>query len=386
MKCRHREVQQPLLFDCRSRLRQALSHAHCHLAYDSAMTATPTTRIIAGRYEVTRLLGRGTFGEVYEVVDLHLKQICALKLLETTPFGNWAEAQILRQVHGEFVLPVLNADLAAGRAYVVTELAMHGTVADQIISGVGIPLALATRWTRQACQGVARIHDHRLLHGDIKPENLFLNSRKDALVGDLGLAQLQDENGMVEACGSKPTMAPEVARVGVPGQAVPTTRTYGVGSDVYSLGASLFWMLAGAPPIPTARTNVDVWEAPQPDLWEVAPHVPQGVRDIVNRAIARDPRDRYASPADLDAALGGRTLPPRVWTRVTPHSGHEQCFVGDKSGASQLQVCVSPTGKRTRLNIEVRHTKSDRAVRKAGRTVLRSSLASGLRGTFHACG
>lgn len=349
------------------------------------MTATPTTPIIAGRYEVTRLLGQGSFGEVYEVVDLYLKQVCALKLLAKTPFGSWAEAQILRQVHGEFIVPVLNADLAEGRAFVVTELATLGTVANQIVTGVGIPLAQATRWARQACQGVARLHDHRLLHGDIKPENLFLNSRRDAVVGDLGLAQLLDENGMVEACGSRPTMAPEVARVGVPGQAVPTRRTYGVGSDVYSLGATLFWMLAGAPPVPGAMTNADVWGASQPDLWEVAPHIPKGLRDIVNRAVARNVDDRYASPADLDAALGGRTLPPRVWTRVIPHSGHEQCFVGDKTGASQLQVCAMPTGKRTRMDIEVRHTKTDRAVKQAGRSVSKSSLASGLRGTFRAC-
>lgn len=348
------------------------------------MTATPTSRIIAGRYEVRRPLGKGNFGEVYEVLDLHLKHVCALKLLATTPFGNWAEAQILRQVHGEFILPVLGADLAAGRCYVVTELATHGTVAHQITS-VGIPITLATRWARQACQGVARLHDHRLLHGDIKPENLFLNSRQDALVGDLGLAQLQDSNGMVEACGSKPTMAPEVARVGVPGQAVPTTRTYGVRSDVYSLGATLFWMLAGAPPVPGARTTADVWFASQPDLWLVAPHVSQGLRDIVNKAIARNPSDRYASPADLDAALGGRSLQTRAWTRVNPHSGHEQCFVGDKIGASQVQVCAVPTGKRTRIDIEASHAKSGRAIKKASRNVAKSSLASGLRSTFRAC-
>lgn len=350
------------------------------------MTATPASPIVAGRYEVRRRLGQGAFGEVYEVFDLHLKQVCALKLLATTPFGNWAEAQILRQVHGEFILPVLNADLAAGRAYVVTELATHGTVADQIVNRVGIRIALATRWARQACQGVARLHDHRLLHGDIKPENLFLNAREDSLVGDLGLAQLQDANGMVAACGSTPTMAPEVAQVGVPGMTMPTNRTYGVRSDVYSLGATLFWMLAGAPPVPGAKTNADVWGAPQPDLWEVAPHVPQGVRDIVNRAIARDPSDRYACPADLDAALGGRALQSRVWTRVAPHSGHEQCFVGDKAGASQLEVCAIPTGRRSRIDIEVKHAKTGRTVKKAERSVPRSSLASGLRGAFRACG
>lgn len=323
---------------------------------------------------------------MYEVFDLHLSQVCALKLLSATPFGDWAEAQILRQVHGEYILPVLNADLAAGRAFVVTELATRGTVADQIAAGVGVPIRVAVRWARNACQGVARLHDHSLLHCDIKPENLFLNERQDALVGDLGLAQLQDQAGMVVACGSWPTMAPEVARVGVPGQLVPTSRTYSVRSDVYSLGATLFWMLAGVQPLPGVTSNADVWNAAQPDLWAVAPHVPQGLRDIVNTAIARDPEDRYATPADLDAALGGRTLPVREWTRVVAHAGHEQCFVGDKKGASQLQVCAIPTGRMTQVQIVVSHSGTGRAVNKASRNSSRGGLPAALRSAFNACG
>ena len=350
------------------------------------MTATPAPQIIAGRYEVRKSLGQGSFGEVYEVFDLHLSQVCALKLLRAAPFGHWAEAQILRQVRGEYILPVLNADLAAGRAYVVTELATRGTVADQIEGGVGLPVSVAVRWARQACQGVARLHDLNLLHGDIKPENLFLNERGDALVSDFGLAQLQDAGGMAKACGSKPTMAPEVARVGVSGLLVPTNRTYGVRSDVYSLGASLFWMLAGAQPVPGVATNADVWNASQPDLWPVAPHVPQGLRDIVNKAIAREPGERYASPADLDAALGGRTLPGREWTRVVPHAGHAQCFVGDKKGGSQLKVCAIPTGRMTQVQILTSHAETGRAVNRATRNTTLAKLPAALRSAFSACG
>lgn len=87
----------------------------------------------------------------------------------------------------------------------MTELATHGTVADQITQDVGVPVVTAVRWARQACAGVARIHDHNLLRCDIKPENLFLDERGDVLVGDLGLAQLMDQNGMVHAAGSIPT-------------------------------------------------------------------------------------------------------------------------------------------------------------------------------------
>ncbi|MBP2455161.1 protein kinase domain-containing protein [Mycolicibacterium lutetiense] len=246
----------------------------------------------------------------------------------------------------------------------MANLATNGTIADKIQPGVGIPIATAVRWARQAYQGVARIHDQKLLHRDIKPENLFIDSRQDLLVGDLGLAQLQDENGLADAAGSIPTMAPEVARIGAPGHNPRTARVYGIAADVYSLGATLFWMLAGAQPVPAASSYGDIWKASQPDLWNVAPHVPQGLRDIINKSIARDPVKRYASAAGFDSALGGWSPPPRHWTRIKSHPGHEQCFSGTK-GTSILEVCAIPTGVRTQLIIVACHSASRRAVTKA---------------------
>ncbi|OZC78010.1 hypothetical protein CH251_04975 [Rhodococcus sp. 06-462-5] len=344
----------------------------------------PTAQIVDGRYEIRKALGSGKFGEVYEVFDHYLKESCALKIHKQTVAGPWTEAQILKQLDGEYVLKVLNAGLAGGRPYVVTDLATHGTIADQIDPDVGVPISTAVRWARQACQGVARIHDQKLLHRDIKPENLFINHRQDVLVGDLGLAQLQDANRLADAAGSIPTMAPEVARIGAPGQNPTNLRVYGVAADVYSLGATLFWMFAGAQPVPGASSYGDVWSAPQPDVWDVAPHVPQGLRDIVNKSIARDSVERYASAAALDSALGGRSLPAREWNRVQPHTGHEQCFSGTK-GHSCIEVCAIPTGVRTQLNIIARHAASHRAIKAAQRTVASSGLPAALRSAFHAC-
>lgn len=348
-------------------------------------TNGPAAQVIAGRYEVVKNLGRGNYGEVHEVFDHHLQQTCALKLMkQKSPFGVWAEAEILNRLYGEHILPIRNADLAQGVPYLVTDLATHGTVADQITPDIGLPIAKAVRWARQSCQGLARIHDHRLLHCDLKPENLFLTDRRDVVVGDLGLSQLQDHNGFAQAAGSLLTLAPEVAWVGVPGQQVTDTKTCSVRSDIYSLGATLFWMLAGSQPVPGVKSQSDVWSASQPDLWDVAPHVSQGLRDIVNTAIARDPGHRFLSAAAFDAALGGRTLPVREWTRTVPHPGHEQCYTGTK-GVSRLEVCAVPTGKRTQLSIVVQHAGSGRVVRNAGLTVSRSGLAAGLRSSFRQC-
>lgn len=349
------------------------------------MTAPiPAAQIIAGRYEIRKALGNGNFGEVYEVFDYYLKELCALKIHKQTVAGPWTEAQILKQLDGEYILKVLNADLAAGRPYVVTDLATHGTIANQIEPDIGVPIAIAVRWARQACQGVARIHDHKLLHRDIKPENLFIDHHQNVLVGDLGLAQLQDTNGLADAAGSIPTMAPEVARIGARGQHPTTARVYSIAADVYSLGATLFWMLSGTQPVPGASSFDDVWAARQPDVWDAAPHVPQGLRDIVNKSIARDLAERYPSADALDSALGGRSQATREWTRVQPHNGHEQCFIGTK-GSSCIEVCAIPTGVRTQLKVIAQHAGSRRAVRAAQRTVSRSGLSSALRSSFHSC-
>lgn len=346
------------------------------------MSATPSATIIAGRYSVNRPLGQGSFGEVYEVFDHNLNQVCALKLLRSVPPGVWDEAQVLQQVRGEYVLPVLNADLVSGRAYIVTDLATRGTVGDQITPGVGVPISQAVRWARNACQGVARLHDHKLLHCDIKPENLFLDVREEVLVGDLGLSQLWDDNGLALACGTPETMAPEVASSFAMNASAPC---YSVRSDVYSLGATLFWMLNGCPPLPEGSPMPILVSATRPDLWEVAPHVTRSLRDIVNKAIAHDPAERYATPADLDAALGGRDLPARCWTRVVPHAGHVQCFRGDKTGASQLLACAIPTGTRTQVEIAVTHAGTGRNFRRATRITTRAQLNKALRAAFRAC-
>lgn len=347
------------------------------------MTTPPPPMIIARRYEVLRSLGRGSFGEVYEVRDHHLDTVCALKLLsDVISVGPWSESQLLRGLRGEYILPVLNADVIAGQRYVVTEVMSGGTVEDGIVAGVGMPsVERAVRWARDACQGIARVHDHGLIHGDIKPGNLFLDHRGEVLVGDFGLAQRLDASGAARAVGTPGTMAPEAAAPLVP--LVSSDLTYTVSCDVYSLGATLFWMLAGVPVTSGMSTLRDVATRPRPDLWGFAPHVPRGLRQVVNKAIAFDPSQRQTSASELAAELGRCASRDRAWDRETPHAGHEQCYVGAK-GSSVIEVCVEPDSS-TRVTITARHAGSGRRVRRVERTSTRSTLPASLRSVFRAC-
>lgn len=314
--------------------------------------SVPIGRRLRNRYRVDGYLGGGQNGHVYEVWDTRQNQRAALKLLTTTPFGPWQEAEMLTGLDGKYILPILNADDEAGVPFLVTEVMEHGTLEGKIVSDIGAPVDRSAEWVRQACIGIARVHDRRLLHTDIKAGNLFLDEDDNVLVGDFGLACRMNSAGDGHGAGSPESMAPEVAA----GQ--PTT----VRSDVYSLGATLYYLLAGHWLNPSLK-NLTNWGALQAavaahpaarPIGDVAPHVPIGLRAITMKAVAHDPADRFANPTDFAAALGARTRPRRSWDRDVPCATHTACFTGKRTGASTYKLCAVPTGVRDRHVIEVR--------------------------------
>lgn len=325
----------------------------------NAPAPLPAGRRIHGRYEIVGYLGGGLNGQVYRVIDHHQGQVVALKMMSGThPVGAWEEAAILTGVRGPFIVPVLNADQDAGVPFIVTDVLEEGSLDEHTVPGVGVEVATAARWVHQACTGVSRIHDHRLLHNDIKPANLFLDEDHNALVGDLGLACLMDANGYGHPGGTPSTMAPEVAAAYL-STATPGTRPTSVASDVYSLGATLYELLAGH------ILNPGLVHLSQPDdivraiithqparLMDVAPHVPQGLSQIVMTAVAPGPADRYRNPGEFGAAIANRTRHQRSWDRVPPCTGHTMCFQGTRQGAAVLALCAVPTGSGTRHELQ----------------------------------
>ena len=154
-RCSRRRVE---LSDARETGRRPKSRLLSRLERTVDEVSTP---VIAGRYLVRGLLGRGATGEVYEVLDTYENDIVALKLLTVLPAGGpWAEAQILRGLADPHILPIRNADLASGRPYLVTELATHGSLDQRLgtTGQCGLDVDDVVRWIRQACHGVARAH------------------------------------------------------------------------------------------------------------------------------------------------------------------------------------------------------------------------------------
>jgi serine/threonine protein kinase len=322
--------------------------------------------VIGNRYTVQQQLGEGGGGDVYLVHDAHENDVAVLKLLTTLrPGAEWFEAEALRHLADEHILPIRNADVDSGQRYIVTALAQHGTVEGLIqeTNGCGMDVGRVVTLIRDAGHGIDRAHRARLLHNDIKPLNLFLNGQGECLVGDFGSASLIPAGAMTAVPGgATPAIAaPEVAAgIGTP------AATASVRSDVYSLGATADWCLAGerAYAFPPAtdlqeRFAIVVAGPPPHSLRDRAPHIPLGVARAVERAMSRNPADRFATVLEFAHALGARPAAPRTWQRTNEHAAHIGCWRGEpRDGGSTYILCVEQATRPGRLDITTRHASS----------------------------
>lgn len=345
----------------------------------------PPGHVIANRYEVLAGLGTGGQGEVYRVRD-HLEgDEVALKILDpktTTALGTWAEARILRRLSDNHILPIRNALAHLGVAMIVTDVAEHGTIEDRInAEPLGLDVGQAIRWTRQACQGLTRAHDLGLIHNDIKPGNLFLTDRNDCRVGDFGYAGLIDRaTGLAPVYGGTfATLAPEVA-------ATWTTKPVGsIASDVYSIAATAYWMLAGQPPHDLTGLTTDpdilahIATTPARRLRSVAPHVPDPIARVIDSALALNPADRPSSAHQFSADLG-RRVTGRRWMRTDEHTGHLACWRGTPpSTGSTYLLCMTPGPRSTQRQLHAVHAGSGRAIKGGSATATGTNWPTAVR-------
>jgi serine/threonine-protein kinase len=261
--------------------------------------------------------------------------------------GPWDEARYLRQLTDPHVLPIRNALEDLGQPILVTEIAEGGTVADYLSPGGGVPPVQAIDWTRQACLGVARAHAEGLIHNDIKPGNLFLTKTGRCMVGDFGFATIVDPVlGAARLYGTTPTTGAPEAITG----ALTGTSTATAASDVYSLGATLYWILAGGPPVPETLTHQQardyVVAGKVVPLKSAAPNIGDYVCRVVAAAMSTNPTTRQQSANELHAALGSARSSEsnqRQWTAVSQHPGHDGCWQCPPEGGKKgLSLCVIP--------------------------------------------
>jgi len=262
-------------------------------------------RAIDGRYVVTRLVGKGGMGAVYEAREG--ERTVAIKFLAAGDAQLRArfrrEARLARDVDAENVVRVLDN----GDDYIVMEYVAGSDLERLLASEKALSIDRAVAITSSILDGLAAIHDRGIVHRDVKPSNVFVTGDTVKL-GDFGLARGPQDATLTASghvVGTTPFMAPEVFR----GETVDHR------ADLYAVGITLYQMLAGKLPFvgPTAEIGALHVYSPPPPLEAARPDVPPWLVAIVARALAKSPLERYSSARELRAALEARggTREPR---------------------------------------------------------------------------
>jgi serine/threonine protein kinase len=258
-----------------------------------------------GRLERVDRLGEGGFATVWLYHDAELDSDVAVKALAE----NWAqrldvrerfleEARILRRADSDHIVRVYDIGEVDGTPYFVMTYADLGSLAHQLEPGRPLPPARAVDLVGQAAAGLAVLHEHGVVHRDIKPQNLLLRSGGSAgerlLVADLGVAKaMLHASGLTQVVGTPAYMAPEQATGG----------TIDARADVHALAAVAYQMLTGRHAREGSLAELAVHaSAPTPPSLLV-PTLPTEVDDVLLRALSADPDDRPGSVAAFDDAL-----------------------------------------------------------------------------------
>jgi serine/threonine-protein kinase len=260
-----------------------------------------------GRLELLERIGAGTFGEVYRAFDTKLHREVAVKLLhlgkpeERSLDRVLNEARALAQVNHPNVVIVHDAEPWDGRVGLCMEF-IRGKTLEQIVTTEGPRGASeAAVIGQELCQALAAVHGAGLLHRDVKAQNVMREDGGRIVLMDFGTGRAAaDERGNpARLIGTPLCLAPEVLE----------GAKASVRSDIYSLGVLLYHLVTNDFPV-RGKSHEELREAHRQGrvrrLRDVAPRLPSWFVRVVERAIAPNPQDRFATAGELEAALGRR--------------------------------------------------------------------------------
>lgn len=272
---------------------ETVSLAPVSLAPDGEL---PPGHVVAGRYEIQDLLGRGGYGLVYEAVDRRWGRVVALKVLRADRWSEAAvrrfqrEAELVRHLHHPRLVRVYETGSDGENLYLTMERAWGESLECRLRRG-RLPVGGAVEVAIRVAEALEVLHGAGLVHRDVKPSNVLTDGRGRVKLADFGLTRCTgsggaDAGGNRETVGTAEYMAPEDA-LGEPLDAR---------SDLYSLGVVLYEMLTGELPH-RGRTPLGTLLAhlqqEAPDVRQRRPEVPAWLARVVARLLARRPDDRY---------------------------------------------------------------------------------------------
>ena len=252
------------------------------------------TRQQLGSYRLSRLLGQGGFADVYLGEHVYLGTFAAIKVLQVH-LGNEErqnfldEARIVAHLMHPHIVRVFDFGVEGNTPFLVMEYAPNGTLRQRYPKGTRLPLDAIVSYVNQVASALQYAHDRKLIHRDVKPENMLLGSNNEILLSDFGLvlavqsARLENTQ---DAIGTLAYMAPEQLQ----GKPRPAT-------DQYALGVIVYEWLSGERPFQGYFSEVASQHmiATPPPLREKVPAISPEIEQVIQTALAKDPAQRFPS-------------------------------------------------------------------------------------------
>jgi serine/threonine protein kinase len=271
--------------------------------------------LVLGPYRILDRLGEGGVSQVFKAWDTRRKCVAAVKVLRTEHLNN-AEAvgrfrremQVIAQLNHPNIVRAFDVDLSGARHYFAMEY-VEGVTLDKLVQLAGpLPPSQAAFYIRQAAMGLQHAHERGLVHRDIKPGNLLITTGGSLLkILDLGMSLLKQSEQPQEP---STRLTVEGILIGTPDYLAPEQATdprhVDIRADVYSLGCTLFYLLAGEPPFPggSLLQKLDKHRTEKPAVANlVVDREHRILTAIVEKMMAKRPEDRYQTPAEAAAAL-----------------------------------------------------------------------------------
>jgi serine/threonine-protein kinase len=339
--------------------------------------------MIAERYRIVGLLGKGGMGEVYRADDLKLGQPVALKFLPEHLLSDGAalarfhrEVRIARQVSHHNVCRVYDIGEVDGRHFLSMEF-IKGEELSSLLRRIGrLPSDKATEIVRQLCAGLAAAHNRGVLHRDLKPANVMIDENGNVRLTDFGIAGLLEETGGEEISGTPAYMSPEQLAGG----------ELSIKSDLYSLGLVVYEIFTGkkvfdAPSLPqllSLRRSDTAPTTPSSLVHNIDPLVER----VILRCLQKDPNKRPASALEVSASLpGGDPLAAALAAGETPSpemvaAAPREGFLKPAVAIALLVSVVIAAGvllllsEKTQLHRRVALLKSPEVLEERARTIL----------------
>ncbi len=292
---------------------------------DSSQAKLPR---LFGEYELIRVLGRGGMGVVYFARQIQLDRLVAVKMIRSGALASdeevarfYTEARSAARLNHPRIVTVFQCGEHDGHHYFSMDY-IEGTDLDKLMRQGRMDGKRAARYVRDAAEAIQFAHDRGILHRDLKPANLLVDPSDAIRITDFGLAKtVGKENGLTAsgaALGTPSYMSPE--------QAAGNNDEQNYATDVYSLGAVLYTILAGSPPFKgdtVLQTLLHVIHRAPPKLRSTRPDLPEDLETIIGLCMQKSPEKRYQSAAalgaDLDLFLKGLPISARPipkWRRA----------------------------------------------------------------------